>query len=417
MGYPDPDRVRAFASYIWQRFLDERCFETAGALAFTTIFALVPLLATVFGILSLLPVFSGWSTHVSAFVFRNFVPAAGVTVQEYLLRFAANANRMTLAGAGVLLLSALMMMAAIENRFDRIWRVRHRRRGGVRFLLYWAALTLGPLLVIAGVAVSSYLLALPWIANADRRFGFSIGLLEMLPSLLTWVGLMAMYTLIPNRRVALRHAAIGALLATLVFAAARLGFVLYVTQLASYRAIYGALAAVPIFLIWVYLSWVIVMAGASLTASLASFIYRPAAQRLPGDIPLVGLLHLLQRLATNHAQGKVLTDVELHAELPFLTDDLLQRYLGDLETLRVMVRTDPGEWILARDPAGLSLGELVKVGGYRLPTDLRQIKIAAQGLPVVLQSQLLVIARQLEQELGLTLESLHPGRSDSEPER
>jgi len=414
MGYPDLDRVRAFVTYIWQRFLDERCFETAGALAFTSIFALVPLLATVFGILSLFPVFSEWSAHVSAFVFRNFVPAAGVTVQEYLLRFAANASRMTLAGAGVLLLSALMMMAAIENRFDRIWRVRHRRRGVVRFLLYWAALTLGPLLVIAGVAVSSYLLALPWIASADRRLGLSIRLLEMLPSLLTWVGLMAMYTLIPNRRVALRHAAIGALLATLVFAAARLGFVLYVTQLASYKAIYGALAAVPIFLIWVYLSWVIVMAGASLTASLASFTYRPAAQHLPGDIPIVGLLLLLHRLAADRIQGKVLTDVGLRAELPFLTEDLLQRYLGDLETLRIMVRTDSGGWVLARDPTGLSLGELVKVGGYRLPTDLRQIKSAAQGLPAALQLQLLAIARQLKQELGFTLECLRPDKPGSE---
>ncbi len=414
MGYPDANRVRAFASYTWQRFRGERCFETAGALAFTTIFALVPLLATVFGILSLFPVFAEWSAYVSAFVFHNFVPATGVTVQAYLLRFAANASRMTLAGAGVLLLSALMMMAAIENRFDRIWRVRQRRRGVVRFLLYWAALTLGPLLVIAGVAVSSYLLALPWIADADRRFGFSVHLLEVLPPLLTWVGLVAMYTLIPNRRVVLRHAAIGALLATLLFAVARLGFILYVTQLASYKAIYGALAVVPIFLIWVYLSWVIVMVGASLTASLASFTYLPAAQRLPGDIPIIGLLHLLQHLAEGHTQGRALTDVALRAELPFLDADRLQQYLGDLETLRVLVRTEPGGWVLARDPATLSLGELVKVGGYRLPRNLRQIEIAMQGLPTALQTQLLAIARKLEQDLGFTLESMRSVEPDAE---
>ncbi|HEY8230096.1 MAG TPA: YihY family inner membrane protein, partial [Rhodanobacteraceae bacterium] len=237
------DRLRAFARFLWQRFRDDKCFETAGALSYTTLFAIVPMLAAVIAIVSVFPAFASLRDSVTRFIFRSFVPAAGETVQGYLLQFADNASKLTLFGVLFLLASALMMMASIEDRFNRIWRVATRRKGSARLLLYWAALTLGPILVTTGVGVSSWVYAQPlWRGVAGHGVGgFRLWLLA--PFLITGVGLTVLYQVVPNCRVRWRDAITGALVATVLFEFARKGFAAYVQGIANYREVYGALAA------------------------------------------------------------------------------------------------------------------------------------------------------------------------------
>lgn len=404
----DRERVRAFFAFAWQRLREDRLLETAGALSYTTVFALVPLLATTLGIVSMFPAWAHWSDTISAFVFRNLVPATGAAVEKELLRFAGNASRMTAASAAILLFTALLMMAAIEERFNRIWRVTRRRRGVLRFLTFWAALTLGPLLVVGGLVVSSYLLALPWLAQANQHLGLGGYLLDLAPFLITWIGLLAMYLLIPNRRVALRHALGGALLAALAFSAARHGFALYVLHMSSYRAIYGALAALPIFLIWVYVSWVIVLAGASLTAAFAAFQYVPQAMRLPRGTEFVGLLRVLAVLAAAQQRGAPLDNAALRHALPFLTEDTLTRYLDELEQARLLQRSELGDWLLTRSLHGVHLADLYAAGHYRLPASAALLASAAQDLPPALAAQLAALGQALEAGLGADLASLQP---------
>ena len=404
----DRERVRAFIAFAWQRLREDRLLETAGALSYTTVFALVPLLATALGIVSMFPAWAHWSDTISAFVFRNLVPATGAAVEKELLRFAGNASRMTAASAAILLFTALLMMAAIEERFNRIWRVTRRRRGVLRFLTFWAALTLGPLLVVGGLVVSSYLLALPWLAQANQHLGLGGYLLDLAPFLITWIGLLAMYLLIPNRRVALRHALGGALLAALAFSAARHGFALYVLHMSSYRAIYGALAALPIFLIWVYVSWVIVLAGASLTAAFAAFQYVPQAMRLPRGTEFVGLLRVLAVLAAAQQRGAPLDNAALRHALPFLTEDTLTRYLDELEHARLLQRSELGDWLLTRSLHGVHLADLYAAGHYRLPASAALLASAAQDLPPTLAAQLAALGQALEAGLGADLASLQP---------
>ena len=404
----DRERVRAFIAFAWQRLCEDRLLETAGALSYTTVFALVPLLATALGIVSMFPAWAHWSDTISAFVFRNLVPATGAAVEKELLRFAGNASRMTAASAAILLFTALLMMAAIEERFNRIWRVTRRRRGVLRFLTFWAALTLGPLLVVGGLVVSSYLLALPWLAQANQHLGLGGYLLDLAPFLITWIGLLAMYLLIPNRRVALRHALGGALLAALAFSAARHGFALYVLHMSSYRAIYGALAALPIFLIWVYVSWVIVLAGASLTAAFAAFQYVPQAMRLPRGTEFVGLLRVLAVLAAAQQRGAPLDNAALRHALPFLTEDTLTRYLDELEHARLLQRSELGDWLLTRSLHGVHLADLYAAGHYRLPASAALLASAAQDLPPALAAQLAALGQALEAGLGADLASLQP---------
>ncbi|HEX7341576.1 MAG TPA: YihY family inner membrane protein [Rhodanobacteraceae bacterium] len=395
----DRDRARAFGLFVWRRFVDDKCFETAGALSYTTLFALVPLTAAVFGILTALPAFGGLSHHLQYFVFRNFVPAAGHAVQHYLLQFASNASKLTTLGVVVFLLSALAMMASIEVRFNRIWRVSMRRSTVSRFLMYWAALTLGPLLVVVGLTLTSYLLALPLLGQAGRHWT----LVRVLPFLVTLVGLFALYMLVPNRRVPWRHAASGALLAALLFMFAKWAFTAYVRAVPSYRQIYGQLAVIPIFLVWVYLSWVIVLLGASITASLAAFEYRPRDWHLPAGGEFIGLLHLIKHLVRMQHQGRGMSgEALLHCER-FMTDDLLQRYLRDLQKVKLVHGTNDDQWMVVRNLGDVTLAELYEVGGYRMPLEHGLLEALGRDLPPALQHVLTALADDLRGGLGQTL--------------
>ena len=374
------DRLKAFAKFLWCRLRDDKCFETAGALSYTTLFAIVPLLTAMVAILAVFPVFAGLREHVSNFIFRNFVPASGETVQGYLLQFADNASKLTVAGILFLLVSALMMLASIEDRFNRIWRVPAPRKGSARFLLYWAALTLGPLALVAAVAASSWVFAQPMLRGAGEVGVLGMRVIGVLPFVVTWIGLTVLYQLVPNCRVRWRDAAAGGLVGALLFEAARNGFAWYVQAFANYRAVYGALAAIPIFLIWVYLSWVIVLLGAILAAALAAFEYQHEDERLPHGCEFVGLMRVLQHFAAAQQTGKGLCESDLSQREGFLTADLRQRYLGDLHRAGMIRRTEGGEWVLARDLDSTSLDDVFRVGDYRLPADALSLQRACTGL-------------------------------------
>ncbi|MGH8144960.1 MAG: YihY family inner membrane protein [Rhodanobacteraceae bacterium] len=420
----DRDRLRAFGGFLWQRFLDDKCFETAGALSFTTLFAVVPLLAAVFAMLSVFPIFAGLRSLLTDFIFRNFVPAAGATIQQYLLEFADNASRLTTVGVLVLLVTALLMMASIEDRFNRIWRVPTKRKGGARFLLYWAALTIGPLLVVAGVAASSWVFAQPLLQGAAEQSVFGIQLIGALPFAVTLLALFLLYVLVPNCRVRWRHAFIGALVGALLFELARKAFGWYVQGVASYREVYGTLSAIPIFLIWVYLSWVIVLLGAIITAALNAFEYRREDEMLPPGCEFVGLLRVLQHFVAAQRAGVGLTEAALVGRERFLTADLLQRYLGDLQHGGLIGRAEAGGWVLVRDLDGISLNDLFRSGDYRLPGDALVLQRAAAGLApearVALQhaeaglrENLAVSLRSVFTAQGVDLQSPHSGENSS----
>lgn len=400
------ERLQAFARFLWRRFRDDKCFETAGALSYTTLFAIVPMLAAVIAIVSVFPAFAGLRDDFTHFIFRSFVPAAGETVQGYLLQFADNASKLTLFGVLFLLVSALMMMASIEDRFNRIWRVASPRKGSARLLLYWAALTLGPILVTAGVGVSSWVYAQPlWRGVAGHGVGgFRLWLLA--PFLITWLGLSVLYEVVPNCRVRWRHALGGALVAAVLFELARKGFAVYVQGVANYRAVYGALAAVPIFLIWVYLSWVIVLLGAILAASLHAFEYRRPDELLPPGCEFVGLLRVVQHFAEAQRTGAALEEGDLGARERFLTADLLQRYLDDLARAGLIRRADGGGWVVARDLDSVSVGDLFHAGGYRLPEDALALQRAATGLAPDARVTLQRAESALKQNLAIPLRGL-----------
>jgi membrane protein len=261
---------RPFAEFVWMRFQQDRLTVTAGYLAYVTLLSLVPLVAVVFGIMSAFPVFRQVKRTLEQFVYHNLVPAAGELVQAYVNGFVANARNTTAVGIGALVVVALLLISAIDKNLNYIWRTRRGRPLGQAFAMYWMILTLGPILVGTSIAVSSYILSLRLLAP-EMLFGLGYLLLRLLPFLLSVLAFWLVYTVVPTCRVKVMHALAGALLAAILFELAKRGFALYITHIPTYQAIYGALATIPILFVWVYLSWLVVLLGAELTACLGEY--------------------------------------------------------------------------------------------------------------------------------------------------
>lgn len=263
-----PRRFRPFARLVRERFIADRCLRVAGELSYTTLLALVPLTAVGFAMLTLFPVFETWMKAVQEFIYGNFVPAAGVAVQQYLQQFAANAGKLTAVGLAFLIVTALMLMATIEQAFNEIWHAPQTRKRMQRFLSYWALLTLGPILIGVSLSLTSYLISLPLFSESSPLSGVRILALATLPVVFEVMAFMLLYTVVPNHPVRWRHSLAGALFAAALFEIAKRGFGYFVLYFTSYKAIYGAVAALPVFLAWIHLSWTVILLGAVVTAAL-----------------------------------------------------------------------------------------------------------------------------------------------------
>jgi membrane protein len=222
-----------------------------------------------FSLFGTLPVFSDISETIGEFVFANFVPEFGRAVQGYLIDFSLNASQMTHTGIMALIVIALLLMWEIESAINHAWNVPVSRNPVKRFSIYLAVLTGGPLLLGIGLFSTSYLLALPLLSDVDSSLMLRARFLTVMPFLTTILAFALLYNLVPNRRVNRNHALIGGVFAATCFEIAKNAFGLYVMAVPSYAIIYGALAIIPLFLVWIYLSWVIVLLGAQVTCCLS----------------------------------------------------------------------------------------------------------------------------------------------------
>lgn len=362
----DRARAKTFFRFLAKRFLDDRLFQAAGALSYTTVFALVPLSTVVFGVLAAFPVFSAWSDQLSEYVFSNFVPSAARSVESELRKFSENANTLTAAGVVGLVLSLLITLNGIESTLNRIWRVKAARPKLGRFLVYWTVFTLGSLMAAASLAISAQFFAMSVFQTTAGSMLQSF-LLRVAPMAIELVAIAAIYKLVPHRTIKWRHAIAGALLATAAFEVVKWGLGLYLGSFGSYSKIYGALAAAPILLLWIYLSWVSVLLGASLASSISAFRYQPVAMRLPLGYEMYALIRLLARFNEARKQGRGLHSDQIQQLEPMLTDSLVQQMLAQLCDINVVRRAEDGEWLLARDLDELSMAELYEACQLRIP--------------------------------------------------
>lgn len=253
--------------YLLARMTHDRVNVNAGYLAYITLLSIVPMLTVLLSILSSFSVFADVGLVIQNFIITNFVPASGDAVHGALLEFVANTGKMTAVGSVFLFIAALMLISNIDKNLNYIWRVTEKRRAVLSFSMYWMVLTLGPILVGASIAATSYVTSLSLLQNEVVSGAFNT-LIRKLPLILSFFAFFGLYLLVPNKKIHFSHAAAGSLVAALLFELSKKGFAAYITQFPSYQVIYGALAAIPILFVWVYLCWLIVLVGAEVTAAL-----------------------------------------------------------------------------------------------------------------------------------------------------
>jgi membrane protein len=361
--------------HVYRRFVEDACPRNAAALTYLSLFAVVPLMTVVLAMLSMVPAFGEASGQLRSFVFSHLMPATGQEIQGYLVNFSDQARKLTGIGIAFLVVTALTMLTNIEKTFNAIWRTRGHRTGLSSFLRYWAILSLGPLCMGLALGISTYLMSLHWLEGVDL-FGARKLLLSIAPLLLTSIAFTLLYAAIPNCRVPLRDAAIGGAVCAICFEIAKQLFAQVMAN-ASYQVVYGTFAAIPLFLLWIYISWLIVLAGAELVHALAGFEGR---DNLPDIIAALAILEILWR---NHQNGATLSERELLSRRRLLNGHTLSaerwRILRDTLLDTALIKIDQqGAYILGRDLRNYSLAELCASFG-QLPVALDPPTAAEAG--------------------------------------
>ena len=262
---------RGFVVYAWRRFVGDRCLGIAATLSYTSLLALVPLAAIMFAVLAAVPLFEGARDSINSFVFENFVPDTGEQIAAYFDAFVDNAGRLKAIGIAGLVVASVMLLATIGSTFNTIFRVARPRRLPSRLFIYMVVLVLGPIALGAGVSLATNVSDLAEWLGYEGNPGQLARLNGLVSALIVFAVFSLLYLVVPNQNIAWRNALIGGLSAGILFVILRWVFGLYLAYFPIYRTIYGALSAIPIFLVWMYLSWSAFLVGAVVTASLAEW--------------------------------------------------------------------------------------------------------------------------------------------------
>lgn len=393
-----PPSLVVFLRLAWRRFREERCAQIASSLTFTTLLAIVPIITVALTLISAFPVFRELLENVEQFLVRNMLPESAATLGGYLEQFADNAARLTAVGIAFLFVTAIIVLLTIDRAFNQIWRVPRPRSTVQRVFIYWALLTVGPLLVGASLSLTSWLVSQSLGLVKDIPLAAEV-MLDTIPVLLTGFTFTLAYITIPNRRVLVRDALTGGVLAAAAFEGMKHGFAFYIGQFPTYKLVYGAFASVPIFLLWIYLSWVVVLLGAVTAAVMPEWRERAAqVDPVPGA-QFLDALQILRMLWEAHRRGEVVTVMRLHGVVK-LPIDRIEATLETMSTAHWTGRVAHG-WALIKNAAEITVADV-----YRLLVFRPGARLPARQSGQELDRLALDITGGFEANLGLSLEEL-----------
>lgn len=377
-------RAGRFLGFLLRRCLRDNLVDLAAGLSYTSLLALVPMLAIALSVLAAFPAFDEARTSLRGAIFEILPPEQAAEADEQIRSFLENAANLTAPGVVGLSVIALLLLSNINGALGHIWRISQPRPLASRVLVYWALLTMGPLLIGASLTVSGYASALAEDATL-RIAGNDVLVLSRLVSiLLAAVGFTLVYFIVPNRTVALRDALTGGVLAAVLLEGLKALFGLYINNFSSYALVYGALAAIPIFLLWMYAFWVIVLLGAEIAAGLPEWRVTSrrdsSSERIATRLALA--LAVLCRLEEAHRDGRSVRRARLLRSLP-ATPAELDDCLSRLKRAHLVQRSDRDGLLLARDLDQVELDGLLEVLGLRFHASVAWPEAARRVIEVL----------------------------------
>ena len=344
--------ARDVLSFAARRSEEVQLRQVASSLTLTTVLSLVPLLAVALALFAAFPLFADYRVAFERYLLSSLLPEQfSSVVLRYLNQFAAKATRMTAIGLGFLALTALMMILTIDKALNDIFKVRTRRPLAQRLLIYWALISLGPIVVGASVSLTSYLASVS-SGTIQRLPGNVDWLLDVGQLILTALAFAALYVFVPYRRVDWTDALIGGVISAVLGEGVKTAFTSYIATGAP-ASVYGAFAVLPLFLVWVYVSWLITLFGAAITATLPMLrATRFADHMRAGNEFLTAVALLIALLETQRGGVPVLDTRALARKVRCLEDDA-DHLLVELERLgyvRQLADRRRERWRLVCDP-------------------------------------------------------------------
>lgn len=361
-GLAGDTRQTRYLRYLVRRAQEDQLAQVAGSLTYTTLLSLVPFVTIALGLFSAFPIFDELRDALEEFMLDNLLPAeASDAVLKHITEFSHKAASLTAAGVFALGVTAIMLLQTIDRSLNAIWRVARPRPLAQRILIYWAAVSLGPLLIGGGLAITSYAVSAS-IGLLPSTQWFTHWVLDLVPVALTMLAFTLLYVAVPNRDVQWKHAAIGGAAAALGFEVMKNLFGFYVAKFPTYHLIYGAFAAIPIFLLWVYLSWLVTLGGALIAATWPLLAYeRAETQRWPGQ----GFADAMRVLALLHRSrgegGAAPRRVRAELRAGFSDSETLLENLAEAGWIaRVAGAGGDPRWVLTADPAQVTVAEVFR---------------------------------------------------------
>ncbi len=353
-----------FVLFVLRRFEADRCREQAGSLTYTTLFAVVPMLTVFLVIISSIKALEPARQQLQQLIYSNFIPKPTIAFDKALNAFTDISSNLTIIGILFLFVTTVMMLTSIEKVFNRIWRVRETRGGIIGFMRYWTIISLGPILLGSAFVISSTMASLNVLSNNFAGYELNGAFVLWLISFcLTVLGFFILNWTIPNRSVPIKSALIAGLFSAVVFELLKNLFGFIMSNFTSYEVIYGAFAAIPIFLLWIFLSWNIVLIGVEISYALTAFTAHKEQKRHP----VIMLLDLMELFYKKQQHGLSVSDDEA---LDVLGRDEIGRwpsYVLMLEQQNLVKRTDDNQYVLVRNLSQVDFWSFYSQLPYPLP--------------------------------------------------
>lgn len=361
--------IGQFWHWVGKQFIRDGCVTHASALTYTSLLALVPLMVVIFSALSMFPFFSTVSGQLQDFVFTNFMPHTGDTIREYLIHFEQQAHLLPMVSFAFLLITAILMLLTLEKTLNTVWMVDKKRRWRSSLLMYWAILTIGPMIIGTSVLLSSYLLTLKWIAGGVEYVGIAY-FLSTLSFAFIVIGFAFMYIIVPNCSVKLWDALRGAFVSAVLFEVAKQLFSYYVVNFPTYTLLYGALATIPLFLLWLYLLWMIFLFGAEVVNGLRL----RQAKRIEHDRPLfIVAYRLLAYIWQCQQTNKPCTLMRLLCHEPTYAVSAIRCILDKMEDKNIIHSDDAESYFVKTDLHQFSLYQFIRAMRLYVPEPTEQL--------------------------------------------
>jgi membrane protein len=346
-------RFYVFWYWVVREFFNQNCISRASALSLTSLLAIVPIIVVMLTVLNMIPSFHSLEGKIQEFIFHNFVPSAGSAIGGYITQITSSRVGLPVMSVVFLFIISVMMIRSLECALNDIWSTGSKRSLGSAFLLYWGCLTLGPVLLGSGLAISSYILSLhilPGISVDDYH-----KLLLVLPFIFNLCAFTFIYKVIPYAKVNVFHAFLGALFSAVIFEIAKKAFTLYVLNVPTYEVVYGVLAVAPLFIIWVFVSWLIFLLGAIVVNGL----YLSQARRDTYKInDFVLAIRILRLFVYSQSNAQVFTLKYLMKQEKYVSINAFKRVLNRFCEVKLVFGNFDDEYVLNFDPNKLTMLEL-----------------------------------------------------------